>query len=79
MLREPAGNASLAAAIVARGGDDEVDPSASLKFEGGSFYDAVVQGLKVFRNSEWVSSIAGSTVITVKEPNSSIGVRDFEA
>jgi hypothetical protein len=79
MLREPAGNAALAAAIVAWGGDDEVDPLASLKFEGGSLYDAVAQGLKVFRNSEWVSSIAGSTVITVKEPNWSIGVRDFEA
>jgi hypothetical protein len=31
-----------------------------------SLYDAIAQGLKVFRTSEWVSPIAGSTVITVK-------------
>ena len=48
-----------------------------------SLYDAIAQGLKVFRTSEWVSPIAGNTVITVKikeaEIEHRVRVRDFEA
>jgi hypothetical protein len=34
MLKSPAQNAALAAAIVARGADEEIDPFASLMLEG---------------------------------------------
>ena len=48
-----------------------------------SLYDAVAQGLKVFRTSEWVSPVAGNTVIRVRikeaEIEHRVRVRDFEA
>jgi hypothetical protein len=48
-----------------------------------SLYDAVAQGLKVFGTSEWVSSIAGNAVITVRireaEIEHRVRVSDFEA
>ena len=48
-----------------------------------SLCDAIAQGLRVIRTSEWVSPIAGNTVITVKikeaEIEHRVRVRDFEA
>jgi len=48
-----------------------------------SLHDAVAQGLKVFRTSEWVSHIAANTVITWRTKEAEIElhvrVRDFEA
>jgi hypothetical protein len=48
-----------------------------------SLYDAVAQGLRVFRTSEWVNMIAGNAVITVKikeaEVEHRVRVRDFES
>jgi hypothetical protein len=48
-----------------------------------SLYDAVAQGLRFFRASEWVNPIAGNTVIIVKvkepEIEHHVRVRDFDA